>query len=184
MGRGTLWWTTNGLSEYEDYKSPVFSSDGTRLAYVAAKDKKELVVVDGRPGRVHDRAGDIAFSPNGKRFGYLAMEGKTVFAVVDGQPGRAYPGPVASGFRFSPNGKHVAYAVGNGEKVHIVLDGHDGLDFDGMAPGGPTFQADGTLEYLGARAGTLYRIRHLISAVSLPRKSLPPGKTSGATVKK
>ena len=35
--------------------SPVFSSDGRRVAYAAKKAGKCLVVVDGQPGPEHDR---------------------------------------------------------------------------------------------------------------------------------
>jgi hypothetical protein len=47
-------------------ETSVFSKDGCHVAFVLQHQDKQLVVVDGQPGPVHDWTGEIIFSPDGK----------------------------------------------------------------------------------------------------------------------
>ncbi|HYM74830.1 MAG TPA: hypothetical protein VE377_02540 [Candidatus Dormibacteraeota bacterium] len=69
----------------------VISPDGKRIAYVALRDGKLLVVVDGREGPEYDAIdkGTPVFSSDGKRVAYTAQKGGKWLVVVDGQEGAA-----------------------------------------------------------------------------------------------
>ncbi len=69
--------------------SMIFSADGKRMAYVAQKGAKQMVVVDGEAGPEYDEIGKgtLIFSADGKRVAYGAQKGAKRFVVVDGQAG-------------------------------------------------------------------------------------------------
>lgn len=78
--------------------------------------------------------------------------------VIDGQAGPEYDGigtPV-----FSPDSKRVAYLAVKDKKCLVVIDGQAGPEYGMIVKGGPTFQADGTLEYLAIKSSGLYRVKH------------------------
>lgn len=62
----------------------VISPDGKRIAYVALRDGKLLVVVDGREGAKYDDLGQgsMIFSADGKRVAYTAQKGGKWLVVV------------------------------------------------------------------------------------------------------
>jgi Tol biopolymer transport system component len=150
--------------EYDGIMSaPVFSPDGTRLAYIAKVDKKRLVVVDGVSGPQYDGIGrgDPVFSPDGRRVAYVAMNGggQKEFVVVDGVSGAEYDEIAGNSPVFSPDGMRFAYIANKGRTQVVVVDRKPGPEFAAIA-GGPVFHGDGTLEYLGMRYSGLYRVKH------------------------
>jgi hypothetical protein len=87
------------LETYEgiDRDTLTFSPDGARLAYAASRNRKPLVVVDGKAEEAPGIPRDISFSPSGKRVAYTAYAndypgGDPVWncLVVDGKPGKHY----------------------------------------------------------------------------------------------
>ena len=60
---------------------------------------------------------------------------------------------------FTPDSKHVVYfAVDTAARqTRCVIDGLEGQPWQSM-PAAPAFRDDGTIQYLGVREGTLYRI--------------------------
>jgi Tol biopolymer transport system component len=70
--------------------SPVFSPDGTHIAYAAQFDGKWQVLVDGKPGPGFDAVGNRFFSPDSVHLVYAAQRGNKQLLVVDGTPGPAY----------------------------------------------------------------------------------------------
>lgn len=140
----------------------IFSPDGNRVAYKAYRGnilsddmRKEILVVDGKPGPDYDRIGDPVFSLDGKRFAYTAQKRGDYMVVVDGQPGQAFGySESPSKPMFSPDGRHIAYRT----RTLVVVDGQPGPKYDQIIENGPTFSTGGLLEYLAAREGTLFRV--------------------------
>jgi hypothetical protein len=113
---------------------PIFSPDGSRLAYAVLRDKHVFVVADGKDGAAFDEILQAPlFSADGKRLGYPMRRGKQQFAVVDGKESEAYDavGRVA----FSPDSKHVAFAAQTGPDLHLIFDSAATSDFTGIMHG-------------------------------------------------
>jgi Tol biopolymer transport system component len=102
-----------------------FSPDGRRVAYVAGRGKKFLVVVDGKEGPEYDRIGVGApsFSPDSRRLAYFAERGGKTFAVVDGIEGKPFDHASSSAPIFSPDSRRVVYMARHGKQTHVVIDG-------------------------------------------------------------
>ena len=83
--------------------------------------------------------------------------------VVEGHPSPEYDG-IGEGPVFSPDGKRVAYTAHKGNKQVGVVDDQAGPEYDAIGSGGPSFHADGVLEYLAIKNGTLYRVKHVPAA--------------------
>lgn len=100
----------------EDYQIglPVFSPDGSRVAYVAVKGAERFVVINGKKGKAFDWARTLFFSLDGKKVAYLAGRKGKSFIGVDDREIAAYGNacrPV-----FSPDGRKVAYEVKGGDE--------------------------------------------------------------------
>jgi Tol biopolymer transport system component len=155
--------TVDGVAgpEFDDINKDtlVFSANGRRVGYVAQKDKKFVAMVDGVVGPEYDGISGLAFSPEGRRVVYRARQGEKLLAVVEGVPGPQYDdlgSPV-----FSADGRRVAYTAKLGGKWLVVVEGKAGPEYDGLIGGGPTFTANGALEYLAYRDGSLYRVKRI-----------------------
>jgi hypothetical protein len=59
---------------------------------------------------------------------------------------------------FSPDSRHVAFAAQKGQKRVVVVDGRASEEYDGLGP--PIFAADGVLEYLAMKEGSLYHVQY------------------------
>lgn len=107
--------------------TPIFSSAKNRHAYIAYKTKTDaIVVVDGQPGEIIDRADNLQFSLDGSRYAYRAQKGKSYFVVVDGVPGPNYEGiPIKNNMKFSGDSKHFAYVDFQNKSCTFVLDGKE-----------------------------------------------------------
>jgi len=118
---------------------PALSADGTRLAYIALRNRRFSVVVDGKEGRGYDWIGGLAFSPAGP-LAYPGREGDHALMSVEGDRGvtpsayRDVGDPV-----FSPDGRRMAYWAWDGSNVRILVDGVAGKPYDevGQASFGP-----------------------------------------------
>jgi WD40 repeat protein len=141
-----------------------FSPDGKHIAYRADQGELAFAVLDGEPGLGYESVWEgLVFSPDG-RLTYTARKDGKVFVVIGRQPGPAYGGEEIT---FSPDGRRIAFqttVVGSGgwseRKKSVVLDGQLGPEYEGIVEGGPTFQSDGSLEYLAIRSESLYRVKH------------------------
>jgi hypothetical protein len=111
-----------------DRWQPVFSRDGRHVAYLARRDERAVVVVDGKEGPTFDAIYDFVFSADGSRFAYVGRNGKELDAsrwtmVTDHQPGPEYDDvgiPV-----FSPDGArllHTASRVVDGRTRALVVE--------------------------------------------------------------
>ena len=66
---------------------PSFSPDSRHFVYMAQKDGKWRVVVDGKEGNAYDGVSIPAFSPDSRHLAYAALSQKTWMIVVDGEEG-------------------------------------------------------------------------------------------------
>jgi hypothetical protein len=100
----------------------IYSPDARRVAYIAEKDGKKYVVIDGV---ISDKGYDSIdidfgmFSLDSKRTAYRAVNygenppsDNEWFVVIDGEEGDEYQ--TADEVTFSPDSKHVAYVADNG----------------------------------------------------------------------
>lgn len=119
-----------------------FSSDGTSLAYVAAREKKDFVVVNGTPqkGFDHILSDTLVYSRKGKHLAYGAKSGDHEFVVIDGEPCKPYYHVGRP--TISPNGAHVAYVarLEQGPRLVLVLDNEESEPFDFLES--PVFSPD------------------------------------------
>lgn len=123
---------------YDAIRSTVFSADAGRMAFVATKNYRECVVVDGKDGpfftTIVDRAPNggpptLAFSGDGKHVMYVGVKENKHHLVVDGEATEAvfkhWP-------RICSDGKVVYTALLPDEKVALVTNGKPGQSFDAI----------------------------------------------------
>lgn len=105
--------------------NPLFSPDGSRLAYMS----KHAVVVNGVAGPRYEEVWPVslAFSSDGRRMAYAAKTEVGWHVVADGAAGPAFKelrALVAEGGRsaltFTPDGEHVVYRVNDGGQKVVV----------------------------------------------------------------
>ncbi|MBI1975194.1 MAG: PD40 domain-containing protein [Parcubacteria group bacterium] len=120
--------------EYGEIKdlSVVFDSSQKRVAYVVSREKKQLVVLEGKPGPAHDETTDFLFSPDGRRFAYRVRDENTWFMVLDGVEEKYYDGlgvPI-----FSSDSQHFGYVAYSGRKgwQFPVIDGKEVAYYEGV----------------------------------------------------
>ena len=91
---------------YQHADELVWSSDGSRFAYLATSPNGTFAVVDGQE-LPFSNISELQFSPDGKRYAFRA--GNSV--VVDGKEQSKAIMLVNGSLRFSSNSKHFAYAA-------------------------------------------------------------------------
>jgi hypothetical protein len=127
----------------------VFSADSKRSAYVAVRDKKALVVIDGKPGPAYDYilAGTPVFSRNSQRVAYAGKRGRTWHVVADGRETFQEYGLIKENtLQFTPDARHlvcIASYGDNGRRMAIAVDGELSEDYmfpvsSGLVFDGPT----------------------------------------------
>lgn len=158
----------------------LFSPDSKRVAYLAKKDSRFLIVVDGIEGKVRfdrvvnafgvDRAGTIQpqslqssglmFSPDSNRVSFVAAsrDDSKQFVIVDDTKHQEYLGVTKPSF--SPDSKHIAYAAiaENGKSMLVIVDGTERESFDHVVVP-PVYKEDGTLEFIALKADKLLKVR-------------------------
>lgn len=130
---------------------PVFSWDGSRVAYQAGEIGHMVVVVNGQASPIYyDMDRVPRFSRNGKTLVYKACPAvRQCFVVVNDTPGTTYEyiGNVA----VSDNGETVAYAASAGGKNFLVVNGKPVSTYAGYDP---HISPDGrTVAYAARREG-------------------------------
>jgi dipeptidyl aminopeptidase/acylaminoacyl peptidase len=120
-----------------------FSPDGTRTAYVAARDGKRFVVVDGVKGEAFDQEEcQPVFSPDSTRVAYRARHGKRWSLIVNGmRMGEEWPD--LGNPTFSPDGKRLAYTgMESKDRWFPVIDGERKGETGRYFAATPTFSPD------------------------------------------
>ena len=146
------------FSDTHGVTAPVFSPDGTRVAYAVHRGKDDAVVmVDGEPGpRFPSIAAGPMFSADSRHVAYVVSEvgGKTL--VVDGErvgkPSSAGTDFVSE-LTFAPNNRTVGYVGITGgswyergltrrAKRRVYMDGHSGVEYDALRVSKLLFTSD------------------------------------------
>jgi hypothetical protein len=99
---------------YQAISTIRFSPDGRRLAYVARRGGRSIVVLDGQEFGPYERLipDSLAFSPDGGHLAWIAGRGEQQMIVVDGVEGGAYTAVLSAGpLAFDPTGAINAIAV-------------------------------------------------------------------------
>jgi len=148
---------------YDGGEDPVFSPDGQHYGYLAIRGTKWVAVLDGQEGPEYDgmASGSIAFNADGTRSAYVAGVGKQWQVVLDGTPGPVLQNVFEGRVRISDDGLHHAWLSRENGKWVAILDGQAAAErYDTIVRNGPRCWADGTIEFLAWRDGTLYRVRY------------------------
>lgn len=155
--------------------SLTFSPDGKHYAFAGCTNVLKCeVVIDGRRtpvisvGKFSTRTTNIhfppiLFSPDSKHVAYDATfasrpGGQALF--LDGKPiaqGSYYSYPT-----FSPDSRHFAAWLWSGRNWHLIVDGKLGPSYDDLIESNPHtvhFVDAHTLQFLGVKAGSVYRVR-------------------------
>ena len=152
-----------------------FSPDGRRLAYVACREKKMRLVLDGVEGKPLDGIADghPLFSPDGGRLVYAGvLDGKwRLFEAISGRETKPYEklGPVV----FSDDGQHMALLVWHGKKCAVLVGNKEQPEYDNAKD--LTFSPDGKrLAYAAATQDEWRMVVDGQAVQSLGRPGLAP----------
>lgn len=124
---------------YKDVQSISFSSDSKHMAFIANKEDRTVLVVDGKENFMSDSpSGDIrsdyfTFSPDSKRLAYIAHHGGGAYVVIDGSEYGPYyelsPMSEQAYIYFSSDSRHFAFMANHDDKRYtprhhlLVVDG-------------------------------------------------------------
>ena len=92
---------------YEGIHAIAFSPDSRRVSAVVSQGGKQVVMIDGKPGRGYDeiQAASLAFSPDSQSIAYAARRADKWHVVLDGLESRPYDALVfAAPLAFDANG--------------------------------------------------------------------------------
>lgn len=146
-----IWNGIEGKS-YDYVSNPVFSSDGSQLAYSAELDGQAYVVVNNTQEIIaYQKATFIVFSPDGTEIAFSAVKdnGMSVIVVSEVAPGDTpVTGTVSQEYQdigsvetpdgdyvsiiYSPDGSQMAYIVEEDGQVYVVVDGQAGEAYDSI----------------------------------------------------
>lgn len=114
------------LADLGGVHHPVLSADGAHYAFVAEREDRGRVVVDGLEGPLHDKVVTPRFTADGTRLVYRARQAGERFVVVTDTRGkllREHPHYAAVfEVRFSPDGKSVGYGVRKGQELWWMVE--------------------------------------------------------------
>lgn len=137
------------------------SPDGTRLAYVAGRGKKAVVVLDGVASREWNDLDptSLRFSPDGKHFSYRAYEGKKSVVITDGVAGPPYDFVDAYGVVYNSTSDRFAYLAADRGRSFAVVDGVPDSSFDELTSGVIAWSPDGKRLAYSAKRGRSWILR-------------------------
>ena len=160
-------WNDREGKLYDYVSNPVFSTDGSQLAYSAELNGQALVVINNiQEISAYDRAFGLVFSPDGQEIAFVSIkdDGTSLVisavvnnngsgAIENGQEGQTYQGigflETPSGdsvyIIWSPDGEHMAYLVEEDGQVFVVIDGQEGERYDDITD--IHFDEDGQIVY-------------------------------------
>lgn len=109
---------------YNSASGPLWSPDGSRLAYVGTSPTGNFPVIDGQELTGFNWVKEFTWSPDGKRYAFYAGNSTGIWMIVDGKEQPKALGFTADALRFSPDGKHLAYGAQNTVATYQpVIDG-------------------------------------------------------------
>lgn len=126
---------------------PVFSPDGTLVAYPAEKGGNSFVMVGDQKGEEFNHIKNLTFSPAGNHVAYYARSGDNDLLVLDGKKGPAFL-TLNDPFVWSPDGRAVAYKSQESGKYFIMAGDKRSEPLQSVWP--PVFSSDGKKVAFGA----------------------------------
>ncbi|MBL4845564.1 MAG: PD40 domain-containing protein [Planctomycetes bacterium] len=165
--------------------TPVFSSDGSRLAYLANVDGKLDVLVGNKVGK-----GKALISPDDPTDTYVVGGTWHVIEPTQGivatlqMPKRVHVGvgrrSLLTPPTLSARGESLAWRTQQGKSQRVVLDGKPGEAYDAIGP--LVFSPNGkTIAFMAARAKTIFVVKEGLGAAVVKvseGKSVPRNKNS------
>jgi len=117
------------ITTYDDVGTPVFSADGTIVAFPAAKEGAWFLVTRSGASETTSKpyaaigagVGSITFSSHGQRIAYVGKTNDGEEIVVDHEKYGTYDS--VSSPTFSPDGSHLAYLATLAGRTALYLDG-------------------------------------------------------------
>jgi Tol biopolymer transport system component len=113
-------------SNSNDTNRPIFSHDGSSVAYTANKNKKQIIVVDGKEYSSYDSQFSPRFMGNSNEIAYLAGGNKKYFVVEAGKqkPPHVYVDGIAL-FSVDNGITKVTYTTDDGPKKYTLVVNDD-----------------------------------------------------------
>ncbi len=114
---------------------PIFSPARNRFGYIADKDGKYFVVIDGKESIGYDGACCLRFSPSGEHAVFIAQDKNKQFVVLNGNRLKPYDMiDQVTGVVFSPDAQSIIYLTRNkSEKgARIIINGKESELFDSI----------------------------------------------------
>jgi len=154
-----IWNGTEGKT-YDFVSNPVFSFDGTQIAYNAEINGQAFVVVNNTYEiNAYQKANHIVFSRDGSTITFVATKGSNAYVVISAKiadisgtltESEEYseigiaqdPESNSSAIILSENGDRIAYVIIEDNKVYIVIDGQMSQAYDNIISF--SFSEDGT----------------------------------------
>lgn len=119
---------------YDGIDDLSFSPDGSRWAYRAAVQGKQVVVADNIQSPSFDfviKGRGLVFSPDARHLAFAAVRGETGYLVLDGKAKAV--GQRVTEIVFSPDAAHLAYSVQKEGRWHAVADELLGPPYDALS---------------------------------------------------
>ncbi len=139
--------------------TPVFSSDGSRVALAASINGEWHMLINDEAGPAYESMGYPVFSPDGTRLAYSVKKDGKWHMIVDGAMSLPYDNlglesidlgsiePTSYGIPpvFSPDSERVAYVAQNGLQQFVVMDGEAGKLYDEI---GASWDIDAAMNFI------------------------------------
>lgn len=109
--------------DYISENSLAFAPDRNKIAFLAQKGTRQMIVYAGKEGTGFNEVGFPILSAAGNRMGYWARRGENWYVVIDGKESGPYN--AVHELVFSNDGKHSAYHAVKGGKHIAVRDGKE-----------------------------------------------------------
>lgn len=143
---------------------PIFSPVGNRVAYIAGKKNKYIVVSDEKESSGYDGACCLRFSLDGRSIAYVIQDGEKQQMVLNGYRMKPYDMiDMAFGPLFSPDAKALAYVAKNNSTndVRMIVNAIESPSYDGISE--ILFSPDSkTIAYIATRNNKQYVIRGVV----------------------
>lgn len=154
-----IWNGTEGKT-YDFVSNPVFSSDGSQIAYNAEIGGQAYVVVNNSQEiNAYQKSNYITFSKNGKTIAFVATKGDNDYIVISAEiqnitatlkESKSFKEIAiakdgngnSSAIIISDDGNKVAYVIKENDKIYVVVNGQKSQGYDDVISF--SFSADGS----------------------------------------